>query len=42
MNLLYVEGLKHCCRPGLSVFNSEYISFHPYQCLPRYQITYEI
>jgi len=42
MELLYVEGLRSGCRPGFSVFNSEYISFHPYQCLPRYQITYEI
>jgi hypothetical protein len=42
MELLFVEGLSCCYRPGFSVFNSEYISFHPYQCLPRYRITYEI
>jgi len=42
MELLYVEGLQWSSRPGFSVYNSEYISFHPYQCLPRYQITYEI
>jgi len=37
---LFVKGLAHDCRPGFSVFNSEYIAFHPYQCLPKYQITY--
>jgi len=41
-DLLFVKGLGHECIPGLSVFNSEYIAFHPHQCLPRYQITYEI
>jgi len=39
-DLLFVKGLQGCCRPGSSVFNSEYISFHPYQCLPRYEIVY--
>mmetsp|Transcript_63263 Transcript_63263/g.193537 ORF Transcript_63263/g.193537 Transcript_63263/m.193537 type:complete len:172 (-) Transcript_63263:126-641(-) len=42
MELLYVEGLTGVHRPGLSVFNSEYVSFHPYQCLPKYQIIYEM
>jgi len=41
-DLLFVKGLGHECIPGLSVFNSEYIAFHPHQCLPIYQITYEI
>jgi len=41
-DLLFVKGLGHRCHPGSSVFNSEYISFHPYQCLPRYEIVYEI
>jgi len=41
-DILFVKGLGGCCRPGFSVFNSEYISFHPYQCLPRYEITYLI
>lgn len=41
-DLLFVKGLGHRCCPGSSVFNSEYISFHPYQCLPRYEIVYEI
>jgi len=41
-DLLYVQGLGQGCRPGFSVFNSEYIAFHPHQCLPKYEITYEI
>lgn len=41
-DLLFVKGLGCDCRPGFSVFNSEYIAFHPHQCLPRYQITYEV
>merc|ERR1712193_513751 len=41
-DLLFVKGLGSACRPGFSVFNSEYIAFHPHQCLPRYQITYEV
>jgi len=40
--ILFVKGLGPDCRHGLSVFNSEYISFHPYQCLPRYEITYVV
>lgn len=41
-DILFVKGLGGCCRPGFSVFNSEYISFHPYQCLPLYEITYTV
>eukprot|EP00931_Biecheleriopsis_adriatica_P033445 TRINITY_DN19409_c0_g3_i1.p1 TRINITY_DN19409_c0_g3~~TRINITY_DN19409_c0_g3_i1.p1 ORF type:complete len:1373 (-),score=316.79 TRINITY_DN19409_c0_g3_i1:99-4079(-) len=41
-DLLFVKGLGSSSRPGVSVHNSEYISFHPYQCLPRYEIVYEI
>jgi hypothetical protein len=41
-DLVFVKGLGHNCRPGLSVHNSEYIAFHPYQCLPRYEIVYEL
>jgi len=41
-DMLFVQGLGGMCRPGLSVFNSEYVAFHPHQCLPKYEITYEI
>jgi len=41
-DLIFVKGLGTCCRSGFSVHNSEYISFHPYQCLPRYEIEYEL
>lgn len=41
-DMLFVKGLEGSCRPGFSVHNSEFISFHPYQCLPRYEITYVI
>jgi len=41
-DLLFIKGLGSSSRPGYSVFNSEFISFHPYQCLPRYEITYWI
>lgn len=41
-DILFIKGLGLNCRPGFSVFNSEYIAFHPHQCLPRYQITYEM
>jgi hypothetical protein len=41
-DLIFVKGLGSCCRSGFSVHNSEYISFHPYQCLPRYEVEYEI
>lgn len=39
-DMLFIKGLGSSSRPGFSVFNSEFISFHPYQCLPRYEITY--
>merc|ERR1712151_601044 len=39
-DILFVKGLGSGCRSGLSVVNSEYICFHPYQCLPRYEIVY--
>lgn len=42
LDILFVKGLREKSRSGSSVFNSEYISFHPYQCLPRYEITYII
>jgi len=41
-DLLLVQGLGRRCKPGFSVFNSEYIAFHPHQCLPKYEITYEM
>ena len=41
-DLLFVKGLGQQSQQGSSVVNSEYISFHPYQCLPRYEIVYEI
>merc|ERR1711972_521823 len=41
-DLLFIQGLGGACRPGFSVVNSEYIAFHPHQCLPKYEITYEI
>jgi len=42
-DLLFVQGLGHRhCRPGFSVINSEYIAFHPHQCLPKYEIVYEV
>merc|ERR1712232_1187174 len=30
-DLLFVKGLGDRCYPGYSVFNSEYIAFHPHQ-----------
>jgi len=41
-DLLYVKGLLDKTRVGYSVVNSEYIAFHPHQCLPKYEIEYEI
>lgn len=41
-DMLFVKGLGHAVQPGYSVINSEYIAYHPYQCLPKYQITYEV
>jgi len=40
-DLMYVAG-QSSGKSGLTVINSEYISFHPYQCLPRYEIVYEV
>lgn len=40
-DLLFVKGLGSAVRPGSSVINSEYIAFHPHQCLPKYEIEYE-
>jgi hypothetical protein len=41
-DMLYVKGLGDRTRVGFSVVNSEYIAFHPYQCLPLYEIEYEL
>jgi len=41
-DLLFIKGLGSRTRQGFSVVNSEYIAFHPHQCLPRYEIEYEI
>jgi hypothetical protein len=41
-DLLFVKGLGSAVRPGFSVVNSEYIAFHPHQCLPMYEIEYEM
>jgi len=42
-DLLFVQGLgPSMVRQGYSVLNSEYIAFHPHQCLPKYEITYEM
>jgi len=42
-DILAVKGLgPYAARPGFSVINSEYIAYHPYQCLPKYEITYEV
>jgi len=41
-DLLAVKGLGRACKPGFSVMNTEYIAYHPYQCLPKYVITYEV
>jgi len=41
-DILFLKGLGCNCRPGFSVVNSEFIAYHPYQCLPKYQITYEV
>jgi len=41
-DLLYIKGLGDRVRPGYSVVNSEYIAFHPHQCLPMYEIEYEL
>jgi len=41
-DMIFVQGLEGRVRPGLSVVNSEYIAFHPHQCLPKCEITYEL
>lgn len=41
-DILFIKGLRGNSRPGFSVYNSEYISFHPYQCLPLYEISYRV
>jgi hypothetical protein len=41
-DLIFVKGLGGNARPGFSVVNSEYIAFHPHQCLPKYEIEYEL
>jgi hypothetical protein len=41
-DLLFVKGLGDRFRSGHSVINSEYIAFHPHQCLPKYEIEYEL
>merc|ERR1712226_1696743 len=41
-DLLFIKGLGSAVRPGFSVVNSEYIAFHPHQCLPMYEIEYEM
>jgi len=41
-DLLYIKGLGGRVRAGYSVVNSEYIAFHPHQCLPMYEIEYEL
>jgi len=41
-DLLLVKGLGGRSRPGFSVVNSEFIAFHPAQCLPKYEIVYKL
>jgi len=41
-DMLFIQGLGGRCRPGSSVVNSEYIAYHPHQCLPKYEITYQM
>jgi len=41
-DMLFVQGLGSAVRQGYSVVNSEYIAFHPHQCLPKYEITYDL
>jgi len=40
-DMIFVQGLGGQVRSGFSVVNSEYIAYHPHQCLPKYEITYE-
>jgi len=41
-DLIFIKGLGDRCRQGHSVVNSEYIAFHPHQCLPKYEVEYEV
>jgi hypothetical protein len=41
-DLMFVKGLGSRTRVGYSVVNSEYIAFHPHQCLPLYEIEYTL
>jgi len=41
-DLMFVKGLGSRTRVGFSVVNSEYIAFHPHQCLPLYEIEYKL
>merc|ERR1711939_986454 len=41
-DLMFVKGLGSRTRVGFSVVNSEYIAFHPHQCLPLYEIEYRL
>jgi hypothetical protein len=41
-DLMFVKGLGARTRVGFSVVNSEYIAFHPHQCLPLYEIEYTL
>lgn len=41
-DLMFVKGLGTRTRVGYSVVNSEYIAFHPHQCLPLYEIEYQL
>jgi hypothetical protein len=41
-DLMFVKGLGSRTRVGFSVQNSEYIAFHPHQCLPLYEIEYQL
>jgi len=41
-DLMFVKGLGARTRVGYSVVNSEYVAFHPHQCLPLYEIEYTV
>lgn len=41
-DLLMLPGLGTKSKPGFSVYNTEYVAFHPYQVMPRYEITYTL
>lgn len=46
LNQMFDDVCKVQCactaRPGVSVVTSEYVAFHPHQCLPKYEIEYEL